>query len=349
MTAHVLRPHTVVGDHKVTTAEIADDVRTRHSDHPRLRAILRVIGNSGVQTRYFTRPLGSPTVSGTADVDERIRTAFADALDMAERAAATALDSAGLTARDIDAIITTHTTSWAVPNLDIHLVSRLGLRPDLRRVALTTVACPGGTQALTRAADLVAARPDSKVLVVASEVLSSIYHHSDTTIESMIYKALFGDAAAATIVTGTPLGPGLAIEDTFEYVLPDSLERQRGRIATDGIHFDSTKQVLAAVTDVLPRLLEWLGPRQLDFAVIHPGSPRIIGDTADALHLDEHAARHSTDTLRHEGNLGGVSILRVLERTHADPPGDGTHGAAIAFGPGFATAAVRCRWQDRGR
>lgn len=345
MTAHVLRPHTVVGDHKVTTAEIADDVSTHHADHPRLRALLRVIGNCGVQTRYFTRPLDSPTVAGTADVGERARVAFGDALDMAERAATTALDGAGLAARDVDALVTTHTTSWAVPNLDIGLVSRLGLRPDVRRVALGTVACPGGTQALTRAADLLAARPGSTVLVVASEVLSSIYHHSDTTIESMIYKALFGDAAAATVVTDTPLGPGIAIEDTFEYVLRDSLERQRGRIAMDGIHFDSTKQVLAAVTDMVPHLLEWLGPHRTDFAVVHPGSPRIIADTVAALGLDESAARHSTDTLAHEGNLGGVSVLRVLERTHADPPDDGAHGAAVAFGPGFATAALRCRWQ----
>ncbi|MEU1150787.1 PhlD [Streptomyces sp. NPDC005863] len=345
MTAHILRPHTVVGDHKVTTAEIADDVSAHHADHPRLRALLRVIGNSGVQTRYFTRPLDSPTVSGTTDVGERGRIAFADSLTMAERAAVSALDAAGLAPSDVDAVVTTHTTSWTVPNLDVHLVSRLGLRPDVRRVALSTVACPGGTQALIRAADLLAARPGSKVLVVAAEVLSSIYHHSDTGIESMIYKALFGDAAAATVVTDTPLGPGLAVDDTFEYVLPDSLERQRGRMATDGIHFDSTKQVLAAVTDVMPRLLEWLGPRQLDFAVLHPGSPRIIADTIAALRLDEHAARHSTDTLSHEGNLGGVSILRVLERTHADPPADGAEGAAIAFGPGFAAAALRCRWQ----
>ncbi|MFJ2766458.1 PhlD [Streptomyces sp. NPDC087300] len=344
MTAHVLRPHTVVGDHKVTTAEIADDISTHHADHPRLRAILRVVGNCGVDTRHFSRPLDSPTVSGTGDVGERARTAFGDALVMAERAALTALDSAGLAARDIDAIVTTHTTSWSVPNLDVHLVARLGLRPDVRRVALATVACPGGTQALIRAADLIAARPGSKVLVVAAEVLSAIYQHGDTSIESMIYKALFGDSAAATIVTDTPLGPGLAIEGTFEYVLPDSLDRQRGRISAAGIHFDSTKKALAAAGDVLPRLREWYGPQALDFAVIHPGSPRIITDTAAGLGLDEHAARHSLDTLAHEGNLGGVSVLRVLERTHAEPPAAGAHGATVAFGPGFAAAALRCRW-----
>ncbi|MEU2564601.1 PhlD [Streptomyces longispororuber] len=344
MSAFVLRPRTVVGDHKITTAEITDDIRRHHAGHPRLGAFLRVIGNCGVQTRYFTRPLDSPTVSGSADVHDRATAAFADALVMAERAATAALASAGLTAADIDAVVTTHTTGWSVPNLDIHLMGRLGLRPTVRRIALTTLACPGGTQSLIRAADLVAARPGSKVLVVAAEVISSVYHHSDTGIEAMIYKALFGDSAGATVVSDEPLGPGLAIEDTYEYVLPDSMDRQRGRITADGFHFDSTRKSLTAADDVLPQLLEWVGPDAAEFAVIHPGSKRIIADTAAALGLGAEDARHSTDTLAQEGNLGGVSILRVLERTHSTPPAAGARGYTVAFGPGFTTAALRCRW-----
>lgn len=344
MPAYVSRPQTVVGDHKVTTAEIADDIRAHHAGHPRLRAILRVIENCGVRTRNFTRPLNAPTVSGTADIGERARAAFADALDMSERAADAALAAAGLAAHDIDAIVTTHSTGWSVPNLDVHLIARLGLRPTVRRIALTTLACPGGTHCLMRAADLVAARPGSKVLVVAAEVISSVYHHSDTGIESMIYKALFGDSAAAAVVSDSPLGPGIAIEDSFEYVLPDSVDRQRGRISPDGFHFDSTKKALTAADDVLPALTEWVGTEQVDFAAIHPGSLRIIADTAAALGLDDHAARHSTETLSDEGNLGGVSILRVIERTHAAPPADNARGVVVAFGPGFSTAALRCHW-----
>ncbi|TGB14229.1 PhlD [Streptomyces sp. MZ04] len=347
MPAYVSRPQTVLGDHKVTTSDIADDIRIHHPDHPRLRAILRVVDNCGVDTRHFTRPLDAPTVSGSADMGERARVAFADALAMAERAAIAALDTAGLTAGDIDAIVTTHTTSWAVPNLDVNLIERLGLRPTVRRVALTTVACPGGVHALMRGAELIAARPGSKVLVVGAEVLSAIYQHSDDGIESMIYKALFGDSASATVLTSAPLTPGLVIEDSFEYVLPASLDRQRGRIGVDGIHFDSDKKVLSAVGDALPQLQNWHGPQPPEFAVIHPGSPRIIADTATALGLTPHGSRHSTDTLAVEGNLGGVSILRVLERTHTDPPADGARGVTIAFGPGFATAALRCRWYAR--
>ncbi|MFJ7990345.1 PhlD [Streptomyces sp. NPDC096351] len=353
---YIHRPVTVLPAHKVTTDEIVDDILGRHPDHPQLRVIPRVIGNLGVHTRYFTRPLTAPTVSGTASIEDRSRTAFADALAMATDAARRALTAAGLTPgpapgsyADVDAIITTHSTGWSVPNLEIHLIEPLGLKPTVRRIALTTMACAGGTQALIRAVDFIAAHPGSKVLVVAAEVISSVYNHNDTSIEAMIYKALFGDSAAACIVSDQPLdGPAFHIagpDDTLEYVLPGSLDRYSGRIGTDGFHFDSTKQALTAADDVLPAVLDWVGPHQrVDWAAIHPGSPRIITDTAKALGLDAHDSRHSTDTLAHEGNLGGVSVLRVLERTHDDPPEHGTHGVVIAYGPGFNTAALRGTW-----
>ncbi|MFG3496649.1 PhlD [Streptomyces sp. NPDC047886] len=352
MPVHVSRPQVVLPDHKVTTDDIVHDISLHHPDHPRLGAIHRVVRNCGVNTRYFTRPLDASTVSGTAGIDRRAEAAFDDAVVMATEAARRALTAAGLAApgddgyADIDAIVTTHSTGWSVPNLDVALLGPLRLRPTVRRVALTTLACAGGTQALIRAADLVAARPGSKVLVVAAEVISSVYNHADTGIESMIYKALFGDSAAAAVVSSEPLGPGLVVQDSFEYVLPDSVERYSGRIAADGFHFDSTKAALSAADDVLPALRTWLRGRSADFAVIHPGSLRIIADTATAVGLSGDDARHSTDTLADEGNLGGVSVLRVLERTHTAPPPGGAEGLVVAYGPGFAAAALHCRWQD---
>ncbi|MFF2411785.1 PhlD [Streptomyces sp. NPDC058092] len=348
MPAYIARPSTVFPAHKVTTAEISDDIRTHHPDHQRLPAILRIIGNTGVQTRYFTRPLTAPTVSGAAGIGERATAAFEDALDLGEEAARRTLTARQVRPTDVDAIITTHSTGWAVPNLDIHLVDRLGLRPDVRRIALTTMACAGGTQALIRAIDMVTARPGATVLVVAAEVISAVYNHADDAVEHMIYKALFGDSAAATLVTDQPLGPGLVVDtpaDTYEHVLPDSLTRYHGRADAAGFHFDSTKEALSAADDVLPDLLDWLGPNIVDFAVIHPGSQRIITDTATALGLDTHDTRHSTDTLTDEGNLGGVSVLRILERTHTEPPPTGATGVAVAYGPGFVTAAIRGTWQ----
>lgn len=342
MTTYVSRPQIVLADHKVTTDEIIDDISIHHAEHPRLGAILRVIGNCGVRTRHFSRPLSSAFVSGDAGVEARIKAAFSDSLDMAERAALRALDAAGLEPGDITGIVTSHTTSWTVPNLDIRLIERLGLRPTVRRVAHTAAACGGGVQALVTAHQL--ARPDDRTLVVAAEALSCIYNHADTTIESMIYKALFGDSAGATVVSGEPLGEGLAIDDTFEYVLPDSLDRYYGRLDHTGLHFDSTKKGPTTAVESMPALIDWVGPSPVDFGIIHPGSMRIISDTAEALGLGPDATTHSTDSLTEEGNLGGVAILRVLDRTHTTPPPSGARGIAVAYGPGFFTAALRVHW-----
>ncbi|WP_343244939.1 PhlD [Streptomyces sp. SID14478] len=328
----------------MTTAEIVDDIRAHHYDHPRLNALVRAVTGCGVQTRYFSRSLDVGTVAGEAGIADRVRADFEDALDLSQEAALAALAASGLAPTDLDAIVTTHTTGWAVPNLDISLMTRLGMRPSARSLAVTTAACTGGAKCLIRASEMAAARPGSKVLVVAAEILSTVYHHSDSGIESMIYKALFGDSAAAAVVSDTPLGPGFTVEDSFEYTLPGTSERLAGRIEADGIHFDATKQGRNSSGEVLPVLRDWLGPRSTDFAVIHPGSPRIIDDTAALLGLDPQAARHSTDTLTDEGNLGGVSVLRVLERTHGEPPAAGARGTMVAYGPGFTTAALHGHW-----
>ncbi|WP_093803980.1 PhlD [Streptomyces sp. Wb2n-11] len=344
MPAYVTRPQIHLPAHKITTGQILDDIAAHHPDHPRLNAILRVVAGCGVNTRYFTQPLDAATISGTAPLEERITTARADAVAMAHDAAQRALDAAGLFPHDVDAIITSHSTSWGVPGLEILLTESLGLAPTTRRLGLTTLACAGGTQALIRAAEMVTARPGTTVLVVVSEVISAVYNHADNTIESMIYKALFGDSAGACLVTSEPLEPGLRIDDTWEYLLPASTERYTGRLDPTGLHFDSTKAALNAPADVLPHLTGWAGPHALDYTLIHPGSRPIINAVAAGLGMDDHDTRHSIDTLTDEGNLGGVSMLRVLDRTHTDPPADQSRGIAVAFGPGFTTAALRTTW-----
>ncbi|QLJ06805.1 PhlD (plasmid) [Streptomyces sp. NEAU-sy36] len=348
MPVHIAHPTTVLAPHKITTPEIADDIRAHHPNHPRLGAILRVLGNCGVDSRYFTQPLNSPTINGTADIGQRAARAFNDGLTMAEQAARTTLTRHGLQPGDITGLITTHATGWSVPNLDIHLVARLGLNPGIRRTALTTAACAGGAHALIRATEQALLYPGSRILVVAAEVLSTSYNHADTAIEHMIYKALFGDSGAATIVSSDPLGPGLTVDadGLFEYALPGSLDFYAGRIDATGLHFDSTKQAAGGARHVMPAVLDWLDGRPVTVPVIHPGSKPIIMDTATALDLTETDARHSLDTLSEEGNLGGVSVLRVLERTHSQPPADGAQALMVAYGPGFSVSALHGTWTN---
>ena len=343
MTAYVSRPAIHLPDHQVTTARILDDLRTHHSQHPRLPAILRAVQACGVDTRYWTRPFTEATAPG--DVHTRAHTAFHDASAMAEAAAYRALDIAGLQPDQVDALVTSHTTSWAVPQLDIHLINRLRLRPDITRIPLATLACAGGVHGIVRAVHHVQAHPAHRVLVVVAEVLSTIYHQADDTIQHAVYKALFGDSAGACVVAAVPYGPGVAVQDTWEFVLPDSEDRYWGRIDAAGLHFDSTRAAVGAAGDTIPHLQKWLGGRQPEWAVVHPGGPGIIRDVTAGLGLDEPHGKQSRESLTEVGNLGGVACLDVLARTHAIPPQPGTEGTVVAFGPGFTASALHGHWR----
>lgn len=348
MPARVTRPFVVHPDHWVTTDEIGDNITTHHPQHPQLEVALRVIRNTGVRTRAFAHPLDSEQISGNLGFFARNAQAWDDAKTLAEQAATQAIDEAGLQRRDIDAIITSHTTSWAVPQLDIHLVETLGLRPDVRRTALTTLGCIGGAQALAKAADLIAARPDTRVLVVVSEVISTTYNHDKTSLQSMIYKGLFGDSAAAFIVSNDQLAPGLQIHDSWEYLLPGSQSTSYwGAVDQAGYDFDSHPDAKKAPGKVMPALRNWL--KQDDFltpgfAVIHAGGPAILTAVENGLGLTRERLAHSYASLATVGNLGGASVLDVLRRTQDTPPADGDRGLMLAFGPGFTAAALTGTW-----
>ncbi|MCG7202311.1 type III polyketide synthase [Streptomyces arenae] len=354
--AHVTRPTIALPQHLVTADEICADIAQAHPQLPHLAASLRIARSTQVTSRYFTRPLQDPAIGGDAAITERNRAAFTEASILAVRAAQQTLQETGTTPRDIDCIITSHTTSWTVPGLDVHLVEALGLRADVRRIPMSTLGCAGGAHALVRARDHIAAHPGSIVLVVVAEMLSTVYSHHDTTTASMIYKTLFGDGAGACLVTGAPLGPGLCLESTWEYLLPDSRTRYAGRLDQNGLHFDSEKSATAAIVDLMPALHRFLAQQELrdvEFTVLHPGGPRIILDAEAGLGIDQEPGldgkakktRHSWASLREEGNLGGVAVLSVLARTHDDPPADGARGILLGFGPGFAVAAATARWE----
>lgn len=350
MPAHATQPFVVHPDHWISTDEICDNIQRHHADHPKLEVALRVIRNTGVEQRAFCHPLDSEQISGNTGFFARNAEAWTDAKRLAERAATRAIDEAGLTPRDIDAIITSHTTSWAVPQLDIHLIESLRLRPAIRRLALTTLGCIGGAQALAKAADLIAARRAQQVLVVVSEPISTTYNHAATTLESMIYKGLFGDSAAACVITDTPLTPGLRIDDSWEYLLPGSQTTSYwGAVDDAGFHFESSRLAKTAPGQVMPALRDWLKQHDLlepGFAVCHAGGPAILTAVQQGLDLTAEQLVHSYASLAAVGNLGGASALDVLRRTHEAPPGDGDRGIMLAFGPGFTTTALTGTWSS---
>ncbi|MBM9505330.1 PhlD [Actinacidiphila acididurans] len=335
----------MLAPHVVATADVIAQIHADHPDHPRPQIIDRFGSRIGVETRRFVAPLKE--VARQGELADRNAAAYGHVREMGVRAARQALADHHIAAAEIDAVVTSHSTGLSIPGLDVHLVEDLGLSPRVARVPMTQLGCAGGAQALVQASRLIAAGR-RRVLVVISETLSTVYQGADSGVNALIYKLLFSDSAAACLVTDEPLGPGpgLVVEDTFEYWLPASTRAYYLRVEADGYHFDSTKAAVDAVTDVMPEMVAWTPDPE--FGIVHPGGPAILDNVVKGLDVADDFVRHSRATLSELGNGGGVAIFDVMRRTLEDPahPADGTKGVIAAFGPGFVTAALRVRWRD---
>ncbi|RKE23341.1 3-oxoacyl-[acyl-carrier-protein] synthase III C-terminal domain-containing protein [Streptomyces sp. TLI_171] len=344
--AHVARPALVLGPHTVDAARISADILARNPDHPQREAIRRALGNLPGTRRYlapYEQIVGErSTVQRKDDTFDAVRRAARDAVTAA-------LADTGLAPGDIDCVVVSSATADKVPGLAVHLLNDLGLRPDVRIRSMTQAACAGGALALVMAENHLARYPEHTVLVLVGEFLSAMYQDSARSLEDQIYKALWGDLVAATVVAARPLGsaPTLRIDHTWEYTLPHTVERYRKLTDERGDHFSSTRDSLRSVTDLAPALLDWLGRHAdgpLDFGILHPGGPAILTRLAKVLGVDEEFVRHSRDVLAQEGNLGGATVLSVLHRTYRTPPRPGHQGLVLGLGPGVSTAALLVTW-----
>ncbi|MBK5992629.1 hypothetical protein JHN53_13445 [Streptomyces sp. MBT58] len=142
------RPVVVRAPCEVGTDDLVADLKARH-DHSKLAVWLRMLRSTGVVQRPWSAP---PAVTvGREGIGVRSRAAYEASRDRAVTAAQDALARSGLGPGDVDVLITSHTTSWTIPGLDVDLVGRLGLRPDVQRIGLATAACVGGGHGLVHA------------------------------------------------------------------------------------------------------------------------------------------------------------------------------------------------------
>ncbi|MDD4951053.1 MAG: ketoacyl-ACP synthase III [Desulfovibrionaceae bacterium] len=122
--------------------------------------------------------------------------------ELALAAAGQALDQAGMAAEDLTHIVVgTFSADYVIPSAACVLEHKLGLK---NRVALdVSAACSGFLYSVEVARGLIALHPESRVLVCASEILTS-----RTNWEDRSTCVLFGDGAGAAVLTAD--APGLA-------------------------------------------------------------------------------------------------------------------------------------------
>ncbi|SFQ07837.1 beta-ketoacyl-ACP synthase III [Amycolatopsis rubida] len=272
------------------------------------------------------------------------------ASDLAVEACARALKSAELS--QVDAVVlTTSTPDRPLPATAPAVAARLGLGPvpafDVSAV------CSGFLYGLAVASGLVAAGTADRVLLVGSEVYSSIVDPLDRSTA-----VLFGDGAAAAVLrAGSADEPGalgpvvLGSDGDFGDLIriPAGGSRQRAPAAPGDDYFQMAgsevfRHAVNRMSEASRQAVAAAGWRlaDVDRLAAHQANARILGALGAELGLPPCRVLSNIDAV---GNTGSASVPLLLAQAAADGGVAPGHRVLLtAFGGGLAWGATTLTW-----
>ncbi|MDK3160280.1 type III polyketide synthase [Kamptonema cortianum] len=288
------------------------------------------------------RPRPSPSTA------ERMALYEQEAPPLAVSAATQALAHANCAGGDITHLITVSCTGFDSPGFEFRLIEECGLPPHVGRLHVGFMGCHGAFNALRAAAAFAQIDPAARVLVVSVE-LCSLHMQYGARPEDVIANALFADGAGACVVgQGMPEGDELSLEGFLSHVIAGTAPQMGWHIRDAGFVMDLKREIPRSIRRHLPGVMrDWLGGQGLDSSGqvggwgIHPGGPKIVEASLEALGLDSTAADASFHVLHEYGNMSSATIffiLREMLRRKLPRP-----WVMVGYGPGLSVEAMLAR------
>jgi 3-oxoacyl-[acyl-carrier-protein] synthase-3 len=270
---------------------------------------------------------------------------------MCIEAGRTALEAAGLTGRDLDAIVLgTITPDQPLPSTALVVKEALGADRAIP-LDLNQVACAAGVYSILLGAHLLQNDQFRHILVVGADAFSRLTDPDDRTT-----RVFFGDAAGAAVLGVTEPGYGLLSWDVgsaLSYGVevpaggarrPASAETVAARqhyLKMDGreVWRMATKHLAGSIAEVARRA--GVAPGEIDHFFLHQANRNILTEVLQQLQVPAERAAVTVDWL---GNTGAASVYTVLHELGRDRPvkrGDLFVISAIGAGYLWGSLCVR--------
>jgi 3,5-dihydroxyphenylacetyl-CoA synthase len=354
LTPRIAGVGTAVAGEPYSQRDLLDIFRITNS---RVRSVFL---NSAIERRYLSLPpAGDDGARAHETQAELLVKHKALTLDMGARAIDTALKNAGAGIEDIGHLCCVTTTGFLTPGLSALLISEMGIAPQCSRVDVVGMGCNAGLNALGVTAAWAAAHPRQLAVLLCAEACSAAYVF-DSTMRTAVVNSLFGDGAAAIVLTSDDTGDrlprapqGPRILSFASHIITDAVGAMRydwdDALGKFSFYLDpDVPYVVGAHAElVIDRLLSGTGLRRSDIRhwLVHSGGKKVIDAIRVNLGLTRHDARHTIGVLRDYGNLSSGSFLFSYERLlreHVTEPGD--YGVLMTMGPGSTIETALVRW-----
>jgi len=305
--------------------------------------LAQVFETTGIERRYSVRPV--PWFSEEHGWPDRTEAYVAGASELFERVTRKALSEANLEPRDIDAVVTVSSTGVATPSLEARILPGMGFRPDVERTPVFGLGCAGGVTGLAIASRLASARPGTTVLLVAVELCTLAFRLDRATKADIIATSLFGDGAAAAIVSSDDDLAAIAnFSGATEHLWPDTLDIMGWGVDDAGLGVLLSrslpnfveKRYRASFSEAIERLA--IERADIERVVCHPGGTKVLEAIEAALSLATGTLDIERGVMRDYGNMSSPTVIFVLERAIA--AGLPLQTMLAALGPGFTASFV---------
>ncbi|MEO1050233.1 MAG: type III polyketide synthase [Bacteroidota bacterium] len=343
--------------HRIKQSQIAEFMIKAHDfkqvqEKTRLEALYRATGieyrysvleDYGLETGFKFYP-NSPDLEPFPRTEDRSLLYRAEALELSQNAIKNCLNKVpDFEVDNVSHLITVSCTGMYAPGLDIDLVKELGLSTAIKRTAVNFMGCYAAFNAIKLADSIVKADEKAHVLVVCVE-LCSIHFQKNPSEDNLLANSLFGDGAAAMLVSNQPQSQISIQPQAFHNDLLFGGENEMAWAIGD---FGFEMKLSAYVPDIIQKgiatLLEQLFAKTgktdetVDYYAVHPGGKKILKVIEEEIGISKERNSYAHEVLRQYGNMSSPTILFVLEKIMEVLTIEDNHKEilALAFGPGL--------------
>lgn len=312
------------------------------------RKVLKIFGGAGVERRYSI--MDAASVFTETSFEEKNDIYAKEATELGKNALTKALNKRQLDPTTIDYIITVSCTGIMIPSMDAYLINELKMRDDIVRLPVTEMGCAAGISGMIYAKKFLEANPNKRAAVVAVESPTATFQHNDYSMVNVVSAAIFGDGAAAVILSSYPDEQGPKIVDEAMYHFYDATHMMGFKLVNTGLQMILDKSVPETIANHFPSIIypflaqNNLSIADIDHLIFHPGGKKIVQTVEDLFGSLGKNIDDTKEVLRLYGNMSSATVLYVLERFMDGQRNAGEKGLMLSFGPGFSAQRILLEW-----
>ena len=220
--------------------------------------------------------------------------------------------------KSITHLITVSCTGMSAPGLDLQLMELLHLPLAVFRTSVNFMGCYAAIHALKIADAFCKNDPTAKVLIVCTE-LCTLHFQKENTVDNITSSMLFGDGAAAVLVSGDNTAEGLTINHFYSEVAAKGKQDMAWELSSKGF----LMTLSGYVADLIEEDFGFFVNNSLSAAnvnkeniihwCIHPGGKKILEAVHTSLGFTNGQLQHCYKVLNDYGNMSSPTVLFVLK------------------------------------